>query len=459
MSSLNLTFNSIANANILVGDASVVGDWNTFFDLPTYGTPFSAVTISGNTVQLFGGSNIVLNYNNYVGGLFNSVTSLLSIYDYAGSITELIDQIFVGSGLLECYFNSVTNIEGPNDGGVFSSVTTKIHAPNCSNIGWGAFQYCSELFDLDLDFSNITSLTENYIFYECLLLPDSVVNQFTSLTSITGQYCFQYCESLTNLNLPSVTNLGRYTFSYCTGLTTCDLSSVLTLNNFCFYLCTSLTSITLPNLKSAGVSCFSTCTSLTSISFLSLTGLSQSCFAVCNSLTTIDLPLCTNLGGTVANNNVFLGITGNTINLTIPTSLMTCNAGNPDGDIQYLQTANTVTIIEPTPIPSPTQTPTPTLTPSSTTSIVTTPTPTPTKTSSPTPSVTPTNTPSPTFIPYTGVPVNNFYAYTIEILGDFSGGTAPANAIAPHPIMIGNDGIPYAQMNAIQIGGFGGLNN
>lgn len=55
--------------------------------------------------------------------------------------------------------------------------------------------------------------------------------------------------------------------------------------------------------------------------------------------------------------------------------------------------------------------------------------------------------------------VNTFYEYTIGMLGDFSGGTAPSGATVPHPIMIGNDGLPYAQMNAVQIGGFGGLNN
>jgi hypothetical protein len=42
---------------------------------------------------------------------------------------------------------------------------------------------------------------------------------------------------------------------------------------------------------------------------------------------------------------VFDGIIGNIITLTVPLALMTCNGGNPDGDIQYLQANNTVTII------------------------------------------------------------------------------------------------------------------
>ena len=59
----------------------------------------------------------------------------------------------------------------------------------------------------------------------------------------------------------------------------------------------------------------------------------------------INLPMCTNLGGTVGNNSVFFGISGNNITLTVPSALMTCNSGNPDGDIQYLQANNTVTIV------------------------------------------------------------------------------------------------------------------
>ena len=48
---------------------------------------------------------------------------------------------------------------------------------------------------------------------------------------------------------------------------------------------------------------------------------------------------------TVRLSGVFTGITSNNITLTVPSALMTCNAGNPDGDIQYLQSNNTVTVI------------------------------------------------------------------------------------------------------------------
>jgi hypothetical protein len=80
-----------------------------------------------------------------------------------------------------------------------------------------------------------------------------------------------------------------------------------------------------------------------------------------------------------------------------------------------------------------------------------------------TPTVTPTNTatpsPTPSQYPFSGIGVDVQYEYTIEMLGSFSGGTAPEGAIAPHPIFTDANGVPYAQLNGITLGGFNGLNN
>ena len=59
----------------------------------------------------------------------------------------------------------------------------------------------------------------------------------------------------------------------------------------------------------------------------------------------INLDGCLNLGATVGDDLVFENIVGNGILLSVPVALMTCNSGNPDGDIIYLQTGNTVTIV------------------------------------------------------------------------------------------------------------------
>lgn len=95
-----------------------------------------------------------------------------------------------------------------------------------------------------------------------------------------------------------------------------------------------------------GANCFDSCSGLTNINFPSLTDIAAACFYFCSNIISINIPVCTTLGGTTGDNNVFSGIIGNNITLTIPTALMTCNGGNPDGDIQYLTANNTVTIIQ-----------------------------------------------------------------------------------------------------------------
>ena len=218
---LILTFDNISNANLLVGDASDVSDWNTFFDLPIYGNPFTSVTIVSDSVHLYGGSNIIVK-----DGLFSDNYDIIKVLDYAGSMIEV-------------------EYEG-----------------------------------------------------------------------------FFAMYSLIEVNLPSVTILATSVFSE---------------NE-------ELAIISIPNLVTAGGGVFTDC-SFSVADFPLLTYIGSTCFTSCVNLQTINLPLCTNLGGTVGNNFMFYNINGNPITLTVPSALMTCNSGNPDGDIQYLQANNTVTII------------------------------------------------------------------------------------------------------------------
>ena len=55
--------------------------------------------------------------------------------------------------------------------------------------------------------------------------------------------------------------------------------------------------------------------------------------------------------------------------------------------------------------------------------------------------------------------VNVQYDYSIGILGNFSGGTAPVGAVAPHPVAVTGTGDTVNDLSAIALGGFQGLNN
>jgi len=142
-----------------------------------------------------------------------------------------------------------------------------------------------------------------------------------------GWACFWWCPLLNNVNFNSVEAVGQESFDYL-----CGLSNL----NF-------------PALKDASADAFRRNPNLTSVNFPNAITLGNTCFGECSSLNSIYLPVCSSLGSTVGYDGIFSDIVDLSINLTIPAALMTCNGGDPDGDIQILtapKQRNTVTIIQ-----------------------------------------------------------------------------------------------------------------
>lgn len=250
---LELTFDNPTNMNPLVGDVTDVADWNTYFDLPTNGTPFTSVEIVGNVVKLRGGSGITLK-----------------------------NSLFEG-----------------------------------------------DVYDPEMD--------ENLNPY---LL--SIVDNVNCIVS-TDAYCFTNCINLATADMEGCLYLAFGTFRNTWLLSSISLNHVTSMND-AFVNCDSLTSVTMSALTTATYGGFSANNCL-NYSFPALTSIDYS-FIInnLNDLTiNISMPQLASMGPTVGDDSCF-SITGNTINLTIPAALMTCNTGNPDGDIQTLQSSNTVII-------------------------------------------------------------------------------------------------------------------
>lgn len=216
---LRLLYDDITN--VPVADPENVNDWNEAFDLPNLGNPFTSVTVVGNEVFLYGGSDIALWYY-----IFGDTGSILEIDDQAGCITSLTDAC--------------------------------------------------------LEYNNLTYVS----------LPGC----------ITGAYDALYTnELLTYLNMPNLVYAGNYMFASCQTLTTFNF----------------------PSLKVIG----------------------NQCFTDCLAMTTMYIPKCVYLGQDEIDNNVFAGIVGNTITLTISNVINFIYGDNPDGDVQTLQANNTVTLV------------------------------------------------------------------------------------------------------------------
>ena len=142
------------------------------------------------------------------------------------------------------------------------------------------------------------------------------------------------------------------------------------------------------------------------------------------------------------------------------------NTQTPTNTATNTQTPTNTTTSTNTPTPSvtntQTQTPTNTATKTPTPSITASPTGTAGVTPTPTgtPASTPTSTPTPSVTLGFVIQVNQQYQYTLDMLGSFSGGTAPTGSTVPYSVMTSEDGDEViVQLNAISLGGFQGLNN
>ena len=155
----------VALGDVPVADPYDVTEWNTFFDLPTNGTPFSAVDVIGDAVYLYGGGNMTIRNSLFVG------LSLVSISD--GKVD--------GEGVVLCP-------------GVVTS------------IGPDAFEECHTLETVSLP-SVLTTSSSSFN------TADSLSTVFLPSLTIVGFACFAYCTSLINIDLPSVITVEQGAFS------------------------------------------------------------------------------------------------------------------------------------------------------------------------------------------------------------------------------------------------------
>ena len=155
---LRLTWDDIVNVPVV--DINSVSNWNTFFNLPISGIPFSTVTIDveENIVTLTGGINI-----NLRDSIFNGNHHLISIQDEGCIITTMFD----------CFIACTSIIS--------------VDMPSCITTGPACFYGCTNLTDANLP--ALITATDNL---------------------------FTMCTSLTSISLPSLITAGPASFIGCT---------------------------------------------------------------------------------------------------------------------------------------------------------------------------------------------------------------------------------------------------
>ena len=137
-----------------------------------------------------------------------------------------------------------------------------------------------------------------------------------------GDQVFYGAHNLAGLYLPGLTRIG---VNFCRG------NDIITAANF-------------PGALTVEANAFAGLTALTGIGLENALTLKENVFDGCTLLNYVNLSSCTNLGGTVGNNNVFNATTA-VIDVILATdTLMTCNAGSPDGDLQMLLDDSRLTV-------------------------------------------------------------------------------------------------------------------
>lgn len=137
-------------------------------------------------------------------------------------------------------------------------------APNLNELGERSFSGCSNIEELDLSNSKLTSIPEGAFAY-CKNL--KTIKLPSTITSI-GDEAFYNCQSLTNiegLDKCNLKSIGSAAFSNCKALENLDFSQSTFTNvpSKAFYGCSALTKITLPNtLTTIGGYAFYACYSI-----------------------------------------------------------------------------------------------------------------------------------------------------------------------------------------------------
>jgi hypothetical protein len=187
---LRLTYDSIAN--VPVADPASVSQWNTFFGLPTNGTPFTSVVVSGNEVKLFNGANITITDNK-----FRNDTHLLRIYD-TGCIQTLGVDCFRNASIVSVYMKNVTvSSSTRNNYGPFGQ--SKIKHLSLPKLGDAGGCLCYAALDLESIYLPALHTSTAFEFYYCLKLTRFILPKLR-----TFNYCSLMYDNILELYAPKV---------------------------------------------------------------------------------------------------------------------------------------------------------------------------------------------------------------------------------------------------------------
>jgi hypothetical protein len=172
-----------------------------------------------------------------------------------------------------------------------------------------------------------TGITIRSNLFENTIMHCTKFEDIGGIVTSVEDYGFQYCELMTLLSLPSLTEAGNYSFYQIgggleSGYVDVQIPNLITAGEYCFGNA-KMEIINFPVLVSAGFGCFSGCLSATTVYLPAIETLGVACFGGCILIESFDLPNLTLLesqsieGGTPDAGGQFSGCTS-AISFNIP---------------------------------------------------------------------------------------------------------------------------------------------
>lgn len=264
-----LTAVSFANGSLLesIGDGAFA-----------YAANLKSVTLPANSVKLGMGAFYQAKSLKTIN--LEKVTEVGSVAFQGTAITNAVlsaDNVVIGEGAFygQSHLQSVTlgdnavigdyafSAEADDRGNIYTDLTTVTLLGDGVTVGEASFMMCIMLEDFD----------------------------FSKLTGKVGDYAFFYCMSLTDVEMPYVTEIGAASFSGCSNLTSFDAAALEIVGEQAFAAnaedasdSVRFTSVSMPSLRVVGEYGFYGCVYLKSIDLSGVETLGEGAFAFCQNM-------------------------------------------------------------------------------------------------------------------------------------------------------------------------------
>ena len=171
---------------------------------------------------------------------------------------------------------------------IIMRTVTEYKENRISIVGQYAFNNCKALTEVDLP--NVT-IVESNAFFGCSSLTEINIPNVTKM----DESAFQNCTALAKIDLPNITEIRQQAFRGCTSLIEANIPNVTTLYGSEFRDCHKLAKVNMPKLSAIPQSSFYQ-TGFKTVCFPLVTKIGEDAFWSCANLTLADLPSCVNIG-------------------------------------------------------------------------------------------------------------------------------------------------------------------